>query len=87
MDLSWQLLDWEYVCDQAPDIQIAFYDADLSAEYGVNFQEFIDTTEGLEAGAQKWWNSLDIDRKKELLAERRTWAMDIANSIDDLVVK
>jgi hypothetical protein len=67
---SWQLLPWEYVCDQAPAIRADHEAASAASEYGCNFYEFIYTTEGLERLAQAWWDSLLTERKYELLKDQ-----------------
>lgn len=70
MSDNWQYLDWSYVCEQAPLIEKAHERASFQAEYGVNFHEFINTEEGLYPMAQAWWDSLTLERKKELLWKR-----------------
>lgn len=66
----WELLKWDYVCDQSPDIQLAYEKANDSAEYGVNWYEFINNishTPHFSTTADKWWNSLPHERQLELL--------------------
>ena len=89
MKEAWKFLDWEYVCEQSPKIQTAYKKADWRAEYGINFYEFIYTAEGklerLEHFVQEWWDSLDIERKRELLSERRQFYRDKVDSLDFLL--
>lgn len=70
MNQGWTVLRWGHVCDQAPGVRQALDEASSQAEYGVNFFEFIHTTEGLEKHAQEWWDSLSADEQKTLLANR-----------------
>lgn len=70
MSEKWRLLDWDYVCDQCGEIREAHEKASRHAEYGVNFYEFINTANGLQPMAQRWWDSLTEERQQELIKER-----------------
>lgn len=70
MSDNWKLLDWEYVCDQSPQVQSHYEDVNFHSEDGLNYYEFIYTNNGLEKKVQEWWDSLTPVRKRELIAER-----------------
>lgn len=60
-------IDYEWACDQCPEVRAAHDKANRQAEYGVNWYEFINITQGLDAMLERWWRSLDTNRKHEML--------------------
>jgi len=70
--MSYHLLNWEDVCDRAPLIAAAHESASARAEYGISWQEFINTDFDNKLGpmAKEWWDSLTKDRQRVLLTER-----------------
>lgn len=67
---AWRLLDWEYVCYQAPAVRQRYNRADERAEYGESWFQFVYTETGLCPDVQSWWDSLSADRQLELLNNR-----------------
>ena len=70
MNDDWKLLRWEYVSDQCPEIQQKLDRDSEQTEYGINFYEFINCSDGLEDLASNWWNSLSRDVQKKLILDR-----------------
>lgn len=83
-DNAWGLLDWQYVCSQAPGVATKHEHASDSAEYGVNFFEFIETEEGLTKDVEKWWKGLSEDERLKILEEK---AACVRNILDDLEIE
>ena len=65
-------MDFEYLCDQCSGVQSAHERASERAEYGVNFFEFIYTTDiDLRKMIEKWWyNDLTLQRRTEIIEAR-----------------
>lgn len=80
------LLDWEYVCDQCPEIQQALEKKAFQSEYGINFFEFINTEEGLYLMAVDWWKNLSPERKKEIVNKRYNELLQYIDRIEILAV-
>lgn len=72
MKNAWKLLDWNLVCELAPEIHEAHRQKSERFEYGLSFYDFIYdfTDENLEHHVQNWWDSLTESRRIELLRER-----------------
>lgn len=65
-------MDFEYLCDQCPEVQEEYDREYNSAEYGLNWYEFINTTPyNLRAMVEKWWyNDLTLQRRNEIVNAR-----------------
>lgn len=64
-------MQWNYVCEQSGEIQAEHGRVSRGAEYGMNFYEFIETHDGLEDMARRWWAEMSVEVKIGLLRDRK----------------
>ena len=85
LEHAWKLLDWEYVCDHSFEIRALYDQRDASEEYGLNWFEFIYTTEECYDLAQKWWKELPEKTQRFMLSKRLEELRDTAKEIEGIL--
>ena len=85
MNIDWDLLSWDYCCSQAPGVDALHETAEFRAEYGCSWDEFINDNyqiEQITPLVQTWWDTLPVERKRELLEARKLEFTNRVNQIN-----
>jgi hypothetical protein len=78
---AWRYLDWDYVCDQAPEVRLKYERDTFGNECVDGWYQYINFTDGLSELIQKWWDSLSRTERRELLKNRRQAILQQANGL------
>jgi hypothetical protein len=65
-------LDWEFLCNQCPEVLTKWSKMDRYSEYGMNWYEFINT-ENLYDDVLQWIKTVDKKDLLEWLHDRRSF--------------
>ena len=85
LECAWRLLDWEYVCDQSPEIQALYTERGASEEYGLNWFEFVHTAEEAYDMVKKWWKELPEKTQRDMLSKRLEELRGIVGKIEEIL--